>query len=36
MELTSVLELVGLFALVLALVGIFVLIGGLTFITLKN
>jgi hypothetical protein len=35
MELTSVLELVGLFALVLALVGL-VLIGGLTFITLKN
>jgi hypothetical protein len=36
MELTSALELVGLFALVLALVGLFVLIGGLTFITLKN
>jgi hypothetical protein len=36
MELTSVLEFVGLFVLVLALVGLFVLIGGLTFITLKN
>jgi len=36
MELTSVLEFVGLFVLVLALVGLFVLIGGLTFKTLKN
>jgi hypothetical protein len=36
MDLTSVLEFVGLFVLVLALVGLFVLIGGLTFITLKN